>query len=190
MCPVLILCAAADCACCLQSLLLAAGQYRRKANASIWPVREETPRCFLFSVSSAVAETELQWRARRPQESLPVLIAAGAACMITQETKRNILVEKVAGDLDAIFVSRIQPVQHACQLGYHATQPVVLLVLFSVLHMVSTENLSNHIVIEAPCTAHKHRWRTSAVAPAVHDGRAHASTVENRPSSAASFHGI
>lgn len=51
------------------------------------------------------------------------------------------LVKQVACNFHTIIVSRVQSVEHARQLGYHAAQFIVLLVFLPVLYMIPTKYL-------------------------------------------------
>jgi hypothetical protein len=53
----------------------------------------------------------------------------------------NTLVEQFVCDLDAVGIRRLKLLQQIGQLGNHAAKPIVLLVVFTVLQMVSSQHL-------------------------------------------------
>jgi hypothetical protein len=94
---------------------------------------------------------------------------------------RYTLVQQVVRDLDAVIVSRVQAIQHICQLSHHATKPIVLLVLFSILNMIPSENLS--MTAKSQClTMCINQIQPYWLSPAARGDRAPSSMSRNRPS--------
>jgi hypothetical protein len=54
---------------------------------------------------------------------------------------RSILVKQLVGDLDAISIRCLKLLQQVCQFCDHSTDPIVFLVVFTVLQVISSQNL-------------------------------------------------